>query len=288
MVSEKSVKNDWEKIWSKSFSDKEEDSRTSAELKPSENLFNRISSYFQELEKTWNFNKFRNSYILKDITCLTKGKNLRILDQGCGDGSVAINYLPEISDKILMDISKSAVKLANENLVKKSASRNTRIVAASVLNLPFKRCTFELLINLGVIQYFNKTDRVKISDEIFRVLKKNGKAFIAVPNSKAYIFRLGMSYAKKTGQWEMGDEKTFRSIKDIITNVNGLSLVKEYSGGMLIQLYHLIYFFNRFKIIRKFPKKVYLIFAILANRIFWRLNFINFCGFYLFGIVNKE
>ena len=288
MVSEKSVKKDWEKIWEKSLSDTEENEQIPYNLEQSKNLIGRISSYIQKLEKTWNFNKFRDSHISKDIAYLTKNENLKILDQGCGDGRIAINHLPDKSDKILMDISKGAVKLANENLLKKPECRNARIVTASVLDLPFKKCTFDLLINLGVIQYFNKTDQARISNEICRVLKKNGKAFIAVPNSKAYIFRFGMSYAKKTGQWEMGDEKTFKSIKDVIESVNGLSLEKEYSGGILIQLYHLIYFFNMKKILRNFPKKIYLMFAILANKILWPINFINFCGFYLFGIIRKE
>jgi ubiquinone/menaquinone biosynthesis C-methylase UbiE len=290
MAKENEIRHNWEEIWNK-VSGGRIDKHISERVKQNslKRFFNLIASQIKNAEKKWNFAKWNDELIAPEIKQFAGGENTMVLDAACGSGRITFTLVPATAFSVLTDISDTAIQLCRKNSeLHKQGRMKPAIVQSSIVNLPFKQNCFDLVVNIGTIHYFDDNERDVIMSEFHRVLKNGGKLLITVPYQKAYIFRLGMWYAKKTGQWEMVGERTVDSINTLIKQCPGMKLIREFSGGCLIQLYHLIYFFNTNKFLRMTVKKVYLLFAIFTNRVLWDFNFINFWGIYLFGIVEKE
>lgn len=102
-----------------------------------------------------------------------KGKTL--LDVACGGG-----YFLKEAEKIGLntfglDISESALALA------KKEAKNSKLLCANGENLPFRDETFDYVSNLGSLEHFLHPEQGV--QEMARVLKKDGRCAILVPNS---------------------------------------------------------------------------------------------------------
>jgi ubiquinone/menaquinone biosynthesis C-methylase UbiE/DNA-binding transcriptional MerR regulator len=102
--------------------------------------------------------------------------NARILELGCGDGSLwikNIDRLPGDCDYVLTDISKGMIKDARRNLKKVTNRFSFKIVDAQ--NIPFDDESFDIVVANNMLFYMG--DRNKALSEIKRVLKKGGCLF---------------------------------------------------------------------------------------------------------------
>tara|TARA_B100001029_G_C15045693_1_gene446939 strand:+ start:75 stop:1127 length:1053 start_codon:yes stop_codon:yes gene_type:complete len=103
-------------------------------------------------------------------------KKKNILDMGCGSGrfTLAFSYLnPE---KVIgVDLGEEGLKIA-KSIAKKKKIKNVKFIKSSVLNLPFRKNTFDFVFCKGVLHHTGNT--FKGLDNIKKVLKKGGKAFV--------------------------------------------------------------------------------------------------------------
>jgi len=133
----------------------------------------------EEYEKIFEFSDLKESpehylWILKKCR-LKSPDSARILDVACGSGlflHLAENFF---SETFGLDIAESAIKKA-----RRIASR-TLFICGCGEYLPFPDESFDLVTNLGSLEHFLSPE--KGVREIARVLKKNGRAYILVPNS---------------------------------------------------------------------------------------------------------
>lgn len=100
---------------------------------------------------------------LKDI------KKCRILDIGCGSGSIS-SYLGKISKKVW------GIDVVDERIIHKNF--NFKKVKDELL--PFKKNFFDVIISNVVIEHLNNQD--KHLKEIYRTLKKGGICYLVAPN----------------------------------------------------------------------------------------------------------
>ena len=120
--------------------------------------------------KHWWFTGKRN-LIFNFIDKLNKNKNnLKILDVGCGTG-IIMKRLNKYGNVYGIDISDDALKFCRARNLK-------NIKKASVMKIPFKNNTFDLVGCFDVLYHKGISNDVKAMKEIYRVLKKNGRLFI--------------------------------------------------------------------------------------------------------------
>ncbi|PIN98572.1 MAG: hypothetical protein COT90_03640 [Candidatus Diapherotrites archaeon CG10_big_fil_rev_8_21_14_0_10_31_34] len=104
----------------------------------------------------------------------------KLLDVGCGGG-----FFLKQAEKFLnctgIDFSKEALLQAKKNC-------NSKLVLGSASNLPFKNNSFDFVVCLGSLEHFIEIE--KSLKEMNRVLKKNGKINLFVPNSEFILFKL--------------------------------------------------------------------------------------------------
>ncbi len=104
-------------------------------------------------------------------------KKEKILDLGCGNGRFS-QYL-ENTCYAGVDFSEELIKQARERFP------NKHFQQGDALNLPFADNTFDKVYSIAMIhQIPGKINREKALEEIRRVTKKNGTAFLTVWNIK--------------------------------------------------------------------------------------------------------
>lgn len=143
----------------------------------------------------------------------------RILDVGCGYGE---------HKKAI----KGKAKIYGLDIDKYALTEQKRIVCANAKKIPFKRNNFETVICVDVIEHIDKDNEV--IQEIRRVLKKNGKLIITVPNKNfpftydpinAFLRIFEKHIA--IGMWGWGHLRLY-SEKEInfLLNKNGFRIIK--------------------------------------------------------------
>ncbi len=125
---------------------------------------------FESIE--WQQEKYE--IILKSIHRLLELKpSDLLLDIGCGGGWILKMLLPSVQQGVGVDFSTEMLKVASQTV------DPARLLAAEVGQLPFKTESVEKILCYYV--FINLTDEKYIEQsltEIYRVLKKNGKALL--------------------------------------------------------------------------------------------------------------
>lgn len=124
------------------------------------------------------YQQARYGWILKIIENV-RGK--KILDLGCGDGSLTYILAKAGAEVIGIDNEELGLKYANENLESVNQKKNLRytFIATSAYELPFDTETFDFVVCCDVVEHLNEPERM--FREVSRVLKTGGKFVLTTP-----------------------------------------------------------------------------------------------------------
>lgn len=104
---------------------------------------------------------------LKTLNRIVWEKNKVILDLGCGKGYVGLSFAKN-NQVIFAEIDQELIKDV----------KGMKVILDAV-NIPFKENTFDYVVCADVLEHI-KEDR-KVLQNIYNILKKGGKAIIALP-----------------------------------------------------------------------------------------------------------
>ncbi len=117
----------------------------------------------------------------KEIANFLKNKKGKILDLGCGSGR---NFLKFKGELYALDFSERMIELAKERAQKLKIK--SKFFVSEVYNLPFENNFFDYALFASVLHCIkSKAKRKKALKELYRVLKKGGKAIITVWSRKS-------------------------------------------------------------------------------------------------------
>jgi len=140
-------------------------------------------------------------------------RQVKILEVGSGTGANLWYLAREGFDATGIDGSKIGVENAVKRL--KNESLQARVLAGDVVNLPFDGNSFDCVIDIECLCSNSYQDTKKIVDEIYRVLKPQGKFF-----SKTFMVD---SEGDGKGKKIEGEENTYlESFKDTATKGCGI------------------------------------------------------------------
>lgn len=106
-------------------------------------------------------------------------ENDRILDLGCGWGRVLKPVLERKGLAVGFDLSMNMLELARKHIEKNGYS--PELVRGDGTILPFRDNSFNMIYSLLVLQHLSKENGRRVFNEIARVLKPGGIAFIRIP-----------------------------------------------------------------------------------------------------------
>lgn len=205
------------------------------------------------------------------ISGLIKNKTgYNILDVGCGYGRVSERILKKF-DKVEttgIDIAKNYVNLFN----KKMKPRGKALVA-DMRKIPLKNESVDLVLVITAFMYcVTKEDQKKAFNEIFRVLKKDGKILLIERDVAGYnLITLGGIVGKIRGQMNKEITAVGFDPKDIekLAIKNGGKI--ESKSGMPAFTLSLPVFFVLNKLSNKSLLKAYLKFTQKLDRLFGKI-----------------
>lgn len=113
---------------------------------------------------------------------LSEGSN-KYLDIGCGEGNLVFRMLDKTNFAYGMDIAGTRIQKAGnciKKLKSKDKSRVKFIIGDADEKLPFPENTFDCITMVASLEHF--FDPYKALSETARILNKNGKLIVQVPN----------------------------------------------------------------------------------------------------------
>jgi len=106
-----------------------------------------------------------------------------ILDLGCGTGRIAYEIIKRGSKVIALDFSVESLKICKSRCEKLDHKYNIHIIRGDACNIPLKKNTFDKCISSQVLQHIpSKDERLKMIQEVYRVLKPRGKFVLTTYN----------------------------------------------------------------------------------------------------------
>jgi len=187
-----------------------------------------IGRYFEHYT-TWREKEYFPNRIKLFVKNLPVNFSGKILDAGCGDGTMLSN-IKKNNSKIKpygVDISKKGCEIARKKGIKtRVADLNNKI--------PFFKNSFNFVIAHEVIEHL--TDPDQFLEECHRVLKKNGYLIITTPNLTAWYHRLLFLF----GFYPLFSELSTRNrqvgigpLKKIIKNVQPVGHIRIFTVSAL-------------------------------------------------------
>lgn len=215
-------------------------------------------SYKKRGSKHYSKNK---EFFLRNIP----KKEGKILDLGCGDGSLIKDLKTSTSEVFGLDINKSNLKRI----------RGFNVVAADLeRGLPFKSRTFDLVVSNQVIEHIDRIDN--LLDEIHRILKDGGEAFIMTVNLTA-IHNLGlMIFGKQPTGLHVSKVQIGNPLKGVETHGHK----KAFTIPGLVDLFN----FHGFKIKRKLGYGFYFMPNVISS---FLSKIIPFYSIYI-GVISEK
>lgn len=140
-----------------------------------------------------------------------------VLDLGCGAGRHCVYLAKNGFDAIGVEISESALRMANE-WVQKERLTNVSFIQATMTALPFSDSRFDAVISVSVIHHAIKKDIVKTINEIYRALKRNGVFLANLVSVKDPRYGTGQKVENNTFRiLEAFEEKRFEELHHFFT-----------------------------------------------------------------------
>jgi ubiquinone/menaquinone biosynthesis C-methylase UbiE len=138
------------------------------------------------LLKNYDIGEEHSKELEKMLLSLEIEPKITVLDIGCGSGRNSIFLASLGFETYAIDLSKNAVKLANDR--SKIKGYNIKTSINNFTDLRFEKNYFDLIIGWRVFHIGDHNINQKAINEARRVLKKNGYALIAVASASGIVY----------------------------------------------------------------------------------------------------
>ena len=131
--------------------------------------------YHREVDKNWKYYPIYQAkvdFVRKFLAGIPK--DVKILDAGCGEGILVEEFKGKGYDIVGMDLNYSS----------------KHVKKGDITAMPFKDKEFDLVLCLDIIEHLNFHQQEKAVSEIKRVLKKDGRLLLTIPNLAHFASRI--------------------------------------------------------------------------------------------------
>lgn len=157
----------------------------------------------------------------------------RILDLGTGPGYLPIEIVKRAENvKIIgIDLSRKLIQMARQNAQKAGVADNLKFLVGNSASLRFDDASFDMVLSTGMLHSLKKP--VKVFQEIYRVLRSGGQAWIYDPAKIALCI--------DRNKWRASLTKRERFFLCVFTTLRLFRPIKTYRRDQVVEMIrHLI------------------------------------------------
>lgn len=177
----------------------------------------------------------KDNVVLSSLIDYNSLKGKKVLEIGCGAGSICAEFAKHGAEIYGIDITTKAVELTKKRFELFELKGN--IQTADAENLPFANDYFDFVFSWGVIHH--TPDTQKAADEIYRVLKKGGEARVMVYHKNSLSYYYHKLIKKGIFQLELLEKDSQGLLNKYTdhTDIGGTPLAKCYSSKEMKKMF---------------------------------------------------
>lgn len=150
----------------------------------------------------------------------------RVLEIGCGTGESSLALAKEGRIVSAVDYSPQSIQLVSQAARQLGYEVNTYCMDAFD-DLPFKNREFDVVFQAGLLEHFEKEQRIEMLSKWRRLCKK---MVSMIPNAHSLAYRAGKQLKEELGTWVWGLELPQSSLLNEFGQA-GYTDIREYSIG---------------------------------------------------------
>lgn len=157
-------------------------------------LTDRVRSFFDQPENYLDRKRFDIRLRTETTQFFLKGKTFqKIIDIGCGDGSVSLPLLSERTQLTLVDLSPNMLSLARSR-VPANLSDNVKFFQEDFVKLPLEENSFDVVICMGVLAHV--ASPTEVIQKAAALLKPGGTLVLECTDSFHFVRRLMTAHSR--------------------------------------------------------------------------------------------
>lgn len=145
-------------------------------------MVDKVKDDYNLIATEWDMSRNRPSQIKLNLLREIEA-DAAVLDVGCGNGLMAPFVLEKGAYYFGLDIAEKLIEIARERYAEDIEKGKASFVVGEATDLPFKDEEFDFVLSFAVLHHLPSAEfRRKFFEEIFRMLRSNGKVKITVWN----------------------------------------------------------------------------------------------------------
>ena len=177
--------------------------------------------------------------IAEQIIIKTNLINGKCLDAGCGTGALGRAFAKKTQMEIIFfDKSNEMIELSKQYVKEENLHDRSYFILGDIHHIPCENQTFDLVISRGSTPFWD--DWGKAYEEIFRVLKQGGQAYIGGGfGNKELSKEIKETMQKRDSEWKNSFKDRLQSKKEILPqimenlNITNYEIIDNESGFWL-------------------------------------------------------
>jgi 2-polyprenyl-3-methyl-5-hydroxy-6-metoxy-1,4-benzoquinol methylase len=158
-----------------------------------------VQTYFEQPEQYLSRRTFEIRIRAETVKeWVGRSEGLRILDIGCGDGSISLPLLTETTRITLLDLSSNMLSIARSK-VPLEIAENVETINQDFSAAHFESQSFDLIVCIGVLAHVNSP--AEFIAKIVSLLKPGGSIVIECTDASHILTRMFSLFRKVCGLW---------------------------------------------------------------------------------------
>jgi 2-polyprenyl-3-methyl-5-hydroxy-6-metoxy-1,4-benzoquinol methylase len=197
-----------------------------------------VRDYFTEPRNFLNIRRYVIEIRKETVRDFTAGRAFRnILDIGCGDGSVSMQFLDAANRLTLLDISDAMLSRALSK-VRPELLENVDTINQDFLTATLKPDSYDLIICVGVLAHVERTE--PLLEKIEQLLRPGGLLVLECTDCAHFTLQFSLMVGRIRGLFKKGSGYRTRLISAAsvlaIAQQSGLKLISEYRHNLALPL----------------------------------------------------